>query len=122
MKKSLAIGVFAAAATGVALGFAPSPQSVSTSPEEARPGRGSGPVIYVESSGLYYDSVVTADPVPGRGRFQPLEMNAPGGGLSTPYGPGDQGYVGGRWVEDFDGDGVNHYFVCPLLGPGRDAP
>lgn len=83
-------------------------------------GRGDGPVIYVTSQGLYYDSIVTADPLPPRGRFQLLELGP--NGLQTEFGPGDQGYVGGRWKEDIDGDGEYHYFSCPLLGPGRDTP
>ena len=74
----------------------------------------------VQPKDLYYDSIVVADPVPPNGPFQLLEMGP--NGLQTEFGPGDQGYVGGRWVEDFDGDGVFHYFICPLLGPGRSAP
>ncbi len=83
-------------------------------------GRGDGPVIYVTSQGLYYDSIVTADPVPPNGPFQLLEMGP--NGLQTEFGPGDPGYKGGRWKEDFDGDGEYHYFLCPLLGPGRTSP
>jgi hypothetical protein len=77
------------------------------------------PVVYVTSQGLYYDSIVTADPLPPHGPFQLLEMGP--NGLQTEYGLGDRGYVGGRWKEDFDGDGVFHYFLCPLLGPGRET-
>jgi hypothetical protein len=88
-------------------------------------GRGDGPVIYVTSQGLYYDSIVTADPLPPHGRFQKLEMAGPTG-LQTEFGPGDQGYVGGRWWvdvnEDGEMDGDDAYFSCPLLGPGRIAP
>jgi hypothetical protein len=43
-------------------------------------------------------------------------------GLETMYGPGDTGYLGGRWKEDFDGNGVHHDFMCPLLGKGRSNP
>lgn len=86
-------------------------------------GRGSGPVIFVESQGLYFDSVVVADPVPNKGPFQELKTN---GGFGTDFGPGDTGYVGGRWWMDTDGDGIqedsDHFFVCPLLGPGRGTP
>jgi hypothetical protein len=78
------------------------------------------PVIYVTSQGLAYDSIVTADPVPMKGRFQKLEAGGPTG-LQTEFGPGDQEHVGGRWWLD-DGDGImgpeDHFFVCPLLGPG----
>ncbi|UCC53120.1 MAG: hypothetical protein JSV68_03970 [Anaerolineaceae bacterium] len=83
-------------------------------------GRGDGPVIYVAGQGLYYDSIVTADPLPAHGPFQDLIMGE--NGLETEFGPGDHGYVGGRW-RLLDGDGnVVKYFSCPLLGPGRDAP
>lgn len=90
-------------------------------------GRGDGPVIYVRSQGLYYDSIVTADPLPQKGPFQQLfpilddEGNVIG--LETDLGPGDPGYVGGRWWVDVNGDGEmnegDHFFLCPLLGPGR---
>ena len=83
-------------------------------------GRGNGPVIYVASQGLYYDSIITADPVPPVGPFQELWIGP--NGLTTAVGPGDPGHVGGRWMEDIDGDGVYHFFVCPLLGPGRASP
>lgn len=79
------------------------------------------PVVYVESQGLYYDSIVTADPLPWEGPFQELYMTADHG-LTTMYGPGDQGYVGGRWWMDTNENGSmdsdDHYFSCPLLGPG----
>jgi hypothetical protein len=93
-----------------------------TSTVVAENGKGSGPVIYVTSQGLYYDSIITADPLPPHGPFQLLEMGGPHGGLQTEFGPGNKGYVGGRWKEDFDGNGIFHYFSCPLLGPGRDNP
>lgn len=83
-------------------------------------GRGTGPIVYVTSQGLYFDSIVVADPLPARGPFQLLEQGP--NGLETEFGPGDRGYVGGRWKEDFDGDGTYHFFLCPLLGPGREAP
>jgi hypothetical protein len=76
-------------------------------------------VVYVTSQGLYYDTVVNG-PLPPRGRFQLLEMDEDG--LFTEFGPGDQEYVGGRWMADFDGDGEFDYFSCPLLGPGRENP
>ncbi len=72
--------------------------------------------IYVESQGLCYDSIVTAQDLPDRGPFQLLEEdpdNHCGDGLMTEFGPGDQGYVGGRWVT---GDGAR--FMCPLIGGG----
>jgi len=89
--------------------------------KERENGRGTGPVVFVTSQGLYYDSIVVADPLPMRGPFQQL---IPGeNGLETEFGPGDHGHVGGRWWIDLNGDGVmdagDKYFLCPLLGPGR---
>jgi hypothetical protein len=83
-------------------------------------------VIQVTSTGLYYDTFVTTDPLPFEGRFQPL-ADTNGDGISeTPYGPGDVGYLGGRWWEDTNGNGMqdpdDHYFLCPLLPPGRPTP
>ena len=87
-------------------------------------GRGTGPVIYVTSQGLYYDSIVLKD-LPKRGKFQKLEMEGPTG-LQTEFGPGDPGHRGGRWWVDANGDDVmdrdDAYFLCPLLGPGRVDP
>ncbi len=78
------------------------------------------PVVYVTSQGLSYDSIVLAD-LPNKGPFQQL-FGAPAGPLSTMYGPGDPGYLGGRWWVDADGDGVREdtdvFFLCPLLPPG----
>lgn len=83
-------------------------------------GRGTGPVIYVTSQGLYYDSIVLTD-VPANGPFQQL---VPGvNGLQTEFGPGEVGHLGGRWWLDLNGDGEmnsgDKFFLCPLLGPGR---
>jgi hypothetical protein len=87
-------------------------------------GRGDGPIIYVEGQGLYYDSIVTADPLPQHGPFQKLYVGPLG--LSTMFGPGDPGYRGGRWWLDLNGNGEldteDKYFSCPLLGPGRLDP
>ena len=96
--------------------------AVATIPVSAR--RGDGPVIYVTSQDLYYDAVVAADPLPAKGPFQELVMTPEG--LQTEFGPGDHGYVGGRWWVDVNGDGEmdagDGYFSCPLLGPGREEP
>ena len=90
----------------------------------ANKGRGSGPIIFVTSQGLYYDSILTADTLPPNGPFQRLEPL--GEGLLTEFGPGDQGYVGGRWWVDLNDDNQmdpgDRYFSCPLLGPGRETP
>ncbi len=95
-------------------------------------GRGGGPIIYVTSQGLYYDSIVTADPLPSRGPFQQLfppgtNPDWPAGNtLSTEFGPGNPGHVGGRWWVDVNGNGEmdegDRFFSCPLLGPGRESP
>jgi hypothetical protein len=76
-------------------------------------------VIFVTSQNLYYDSIVTAKSVPNKGRFQLLVAGE--NGLETEFGPGDVGYLGGRW-KMADGNGGFVYFVCPLLGPGRESP
>ena len=86
-------------------------------------GRGTGPVVFVTSQDLYYDSIVVADPLPAHGRFQQL---IPGeNGLMTEYGPGEVGHLGGRWWIDVTGDGImndgDKFFLCPLLGPGRET-
>ncbi len=87
-------------------------------------GRGNGPVVYVTGQDLFYDSIVKAT-LPPNGPFQLLEMAGPSG-LQTEFGPGDVGYLGGRWWVDVDSDGVQNegdaYFMCPLLPPGRDNP
>ena len=77
-------------------------------------------VIFVTSQGLYYDTFVVKDPLPFEGRFQKL-VNG-----TTEFGPGQPGYLGGRWWEDTNGNNImdptDHYFLCPLLGPGRTTP
>jgi hypothetical protein len=77
-------------------------------------------VVYVTSQGLYYDTFVTNDPLPMQGKFQLLENG------ETEFGPGDPGYLGGRWWEDLNGNGIqdagDHFFHCPLLGHGRETP
>lgn len=95
--------------------------------DDASAGRGDGPVIYVTSQGLYYDSIVTADPLPPKGPFQLLEVGPHG--LQTEFGPGDPGYRGGRWKEDIDGDGTYHYLTSSARcwaragrPPNEDSP
>ncbi len=84
-------------------------------------GRPGSPVqVTVLSTGLTYDSIVKAD-LPMKGRFQQLIPTEDD--LTTEFGPGDRGYVGGRWWVDVNGNGVmdedDAFFLCPLLGPGR---
>ena len=89
-------------------------------------GRGTGPIVFVTSTGLFYDSIVLAD-LPNKGRFQKLEPGVGPSGLQTEFGPGAYEYVGGRWWVDANGNGEmdgageggDAYFLCPLLGPGR---
>lgn len=87
-------------------------------------GRGTGPVVYVESQGLFYDSIVVAD-LPSHGRFQQLKPGVGPSGLATEFGPGDVGYLGGRWWIDANENGYQDaddaFFLCPLLGPGRSV-
>jgi hypothetical protein len=93
-------------------------------------GRGDGPVVYVESQGLAYDSIIAADPLPWKPQnshtFQQLFPGQGPTGLSTQYGPGDPEYRGGRWWVDANGNGhmdmYDVYFSCPLLGPGMIVP
>jgi hypothetical protein len=84
-----------------------------------------GPVVYVVSQGLYYDSLLAAMELPPVGPFQQLDPTCDEG-LCTEYGPGDPGHHGGRWWIDDNGNGEmdegDTYFSCPLLGPGREAP
>lgn len=96
---------------------------VAAVPAFAAGGRpGSDVVVFVTSQGLYYDSIVLTD-LPQQGRFQKLVPTA--SGLQTEFGPGDQGYVGGRWWVDVNMDGEMNegdaFFLCPLLGPGRET-
>lgn len=77
-------------------------------------------VVYVTSQGLYYDTFATAESLPPQGKFQLLANG------ETEFGPGQPGYLGGRWWVDSNGNGIQDsgdtYFSCPLLPPGRPAP
>ena len=93
---------------------------VAVIPASANRGNGELGVVYVSSQGLYYDTFVSAQSLPMEGRFQLLEDGV------TEFGPGDQGYVGGRWWIDDNGNGImdedDIFLLCPLLGPGRTTP
>lgn len=99
--------------------------SSATLARENGRGHEGAPVVFVTSHGLYYDSIVAAEDLPVRGRFQKL-VAVDGIGLMTEFGPGDKDYVGGRWWLDKNGDNemddMDAYFLCPLLGPGRIDP
>lgn len=94
--------------------------SQQTAVSASRFGNRTPGVVYVTSQGLYYDTFVVKDPLPMRGRFQHLANG------QTEFGPGQPGYLGGRWWEDTNGNGVqnpeDHFFLCPLLPPGRPTP
>ena len=94
---------------------------MTAGPAYANRGDGALGVIYVRSQGLYYDTFVTNDPLPMQGAFQQLYADH-----STDFGPGDPGYLGGRWWVDLNGNNVmdagDKFFHCPLLGPGRTTP
>jgi hypothetical protein len=72
-------------------------------------------VVYVASQGLCYESVVAPNSLPDEGPFQLLVPSTicGQGTFMTEFGPGDPGYVGGRWVTL---QGIR--FSCPLIGPG----
>lgn len=111
-------GVFMVLAVGI-LGLAAVGTAGATTPDKPLP----RVVVYVESQGLCFDSIVTAQDLPDRGRFQVLEPdpdNHCGGpsALKTEFGPGDHDYVGGRWMLTM-ADGTVVRFSCPLLGPGE---
>lgn len=90
-------------------------------------GRGHGAlgVVYVESQGLYYDTFVPVEVLPHHGRFQQL-VPMEGQPSHTEFGPGEPGYVGGRWWVDVNQNGIQDdhdmYLLCPLLPPGRATP
>lgn len=95
----------------------------------AEGGRGDGPIIWVTSQELYYDAIVAADPLPWKEQIShTFQLLVPtDSGLETEFGPGDPEYRGGRWWVDVgsvpgEQDADDHFFSCPLLGPGRESP
>jgi hypothetical protein len=79
-----------------------------------------GGKVYVTSQGLYYDTFAAVESLPFEGKFQKLENG------TTEFGPGDPGYLGGRWWVDANENGIQDasdtYFLCPLLGKGHASP
>lgn len=77
-------------------------------------------VIFVISQGLFFDACVVKEPLPIHGEFQLLVNNR------TNLGPGMPGFLGGRWWEDLNGNGIqdnaDDFFFCPLQLPGRLTP
>lgn len=86
-------------------------------PASANRGDGALGTVYVTSQGLYYDTFVTVETLPMKGRFQKLENG------ETEFGPGTPGYLGGRWWVDVNDNDImdegDDFLLCPLLGPGR---
>jgi hypothetical protein len=107
-------------ALGSASAAAPAAGSQGTAVSPSRFGGRTPGVVYVTSQGLHYDTFVVKDPLPMEGRFQLLTDG------QTEFGPGQPGYLGGRWWVDVNENGVqdpeDHYFLCPLLPPGRSTP
>jgi hypothetical protein len=93
---------------------------LAVTPAFANRGDGALGVIYVTSQDLYYDTFVSADTLPMKGPFQKL-VNG-----TTEFGPGDPGYLGGRWWVDVNGNNLqdegDRFLLCMLLGPGRTTP
>jgi hypothetical protein len=111
-------------AAAVAIIAAVATMSSGALAKDRETGRGTGPVVYVQSQGLFYDSIVLAD-LPMHGRFQQLFPGEGPSGLATEFGPGNVGYLGGRWWIDANPNGYmdadDVFFLCPLLGPGRSV-
>ena len=114
--------------TTIALAGAMTLMTTSVFAKERTKGRGApGPVIYVTSQDMYYDTILLGDlPFNGTDNFQQLEPGVGPTGVQTEFGPKDTEYYGGRWWVDMNGDGYmdagDTYFLCPLLGPGRTNP
>lgn len=94
--------------------------AIAVIPASANRGHGALGVVYVSSQGMYYDTFVSAETLPFHGRFQKLDNGV------TEFGPGDPGYLGGRWWVDTNGNNImeasDTFLLCPLLGPGRTSP
>lgn len=66
---------------------------VATAATAEAKGRGDGPVIYLTSQDLYYDSIVTAERLPPKGPFQLREMADVTDGASQTLIVGERGIV-----------------------------
>ena len=119
MRKVLLVGLV----VGLFMALTAVPASAAGKSGDSNGRPGSEVQVYVTSQGLYYDSIVKTE-LPPHGPFQKLEMGP--NGLQTEWGPGDHGYVGGRWWLDANGNGEQDegdaFFICPLLGPGSPTP
>jgi hypothetical protein len=107
------------AAAGLMLLATAAPALAGGPPPTTEDGERVRVAVYVESQGLIFDSIVGPS-LPMQGPFQQLTMGEHG--LHTEFGPGDPGYLGGRWWVDANGDGEMNegdaFFSCPLLGHG----
>ena len=113
-------------AAGLMLAATAAPALAGGPPPRTEDGERVRVTVYVESQGLFFDSIVGPS-LPMNGPFQQLRPGeGPGGSLATEFGPGDPGYVGGRWWVDANGDGEMNegdaFFSCPLLGHGSATP
>lgn len=88
----------------------------TTIPADREPPR----VVFVISQGLFFDTVGVITPLPMHGEFQLLVDGR------TEFGPGQDGFLGGRWWEDLNHNGIkdngDHFFFCPLVSTGRKTP
>ena len=77
-------------------------------------------VVFVISQGLFFDACAEPIPLPRQGEFQ-LIVNG-----RTDFGPGQAGFLNGRWWEDLNRNGIqdqdDQFFLCPLVMPGRVSP
>ena len=94
--------------------------SWSSAPAPGASGRDPG-VVFVISQGLFFTMCAVKQPlVPMHGEFQLLVDGR------TNFGPGQPGYLDGRWWEDLNGnliqDQADDFFLCPLMLPGRRSP
>jgi len=85
--------------TAIALIAAVTMGSAALAKQPRDTGRGTGPVVYVTSQDLFYDSIVLTD-LSANGPFQQLFPGEGLSGLATEHGPGDTEYLGGRWWVD----------------------
>ena len=67
MSKKMGYGIGLCGLAAILIGVVMAPQAIAG-------GRGDEPIIYVTSQDLFYDSIITADPLPLMGPFQELEM------------------------------------------------
>ena len=98
-----------------------SPDIAQSASWSTAPAPGSGgthpPVIFVVTQGLFFTTCAVKQLLPMHGEFQLLVDGR------TNFGPGQPGYLDGRWWEDLNRNGIqdraDHFFLCPLVLPGR---